>query len=363
MTFTNDEIIKLKLANNKLGINNDIHCLRDKQLIIVYSPPKVGSTSLISSLRVSLNNKYTILHLHNEDMLRVIYGITDVKIMEIIKYNEEIGKKVYVFDIYRTEIEQKLSLFFENIDTFHFNASIEVLNKYKIDVLINRFNNLFTQMKMADYFREIYNINYPSVFDHEKKYLLVEKDNIKYIKLRLKDSNIWSKIIGNILNENILLITDYQTNNKICSELYSKFKKIYKIPINILQLVEASETLKYYYSIDEYNDYINNWKNNTSASCETYSKEEYALYMKISSENQNKSEIQYEHYFDEGCICKICQQNRDYILKLSREGKKVPFTKICSHHKIKGKKGLNKNIFFQMSVNKKKPNFTPNNWR
>ena len=51
-----------------------------------------------------------------------IYNIHNVSVMELIKYNGMVGKKVYVFDIFRTEMEQKQSLFFENIDTFHFNA-------------------------------------------------------------------------------------------------------------------------------------------------------------------------------------------------------------------------------------------------
>ena len=33
---------------------------------------------------------------------------------------------------------------------------------------------------------------------------MIEKDNVKFIKLRLKDSNIWSKIIGNIMGRNYI---------------------------------------------------------------------------------------------------------------------------------------------------------------
>ena len=46
------EIIN-KLFNNKI-----------KQFIFIYTPPKVGSTTLVSSLRISLSNLFNVIHIH-----------------------------------------------------------------------------------------------------------------------------------------------------------------------------------------------------------------------------------------------------------------------------------------------------------
>lgn len=357
MSFNNEEIERFKNANKKLGIGDSPSNPRDNNLIIVYSSPKVGSTSLVSSLRLSLNHKYTILHIHNERMLKLLYNIDDVSVMELIKYNGMIGKKVFVFDVFRTEMEQKQSLFFENIDTFHFNVPLSVLNKYDINILINRFNNIFHETIISDHFKSIYNIECPAEFDHVNKYLMIEKENVKFIKLRLKDSNIWSKIIGNIMHENIALMKDYQTSSKDCKDLYNSFKSLYFIPTNILENIEKSESLKYYYSPQEYDEYIRTWKCKCSdEECRVYSKEEYDLYTKISVENRHQNEIQQEHYFDDGCVCKICNVNRQNVLRLMKNNKPVSLKRIGEHHKNKKliTQALKDNILFDIGNEKRK---------
>ena len=62
--------MNIKEANKKLGLENNI-----KNLIFVYCSPKVGSTSLVSSLNLYALNDYAIFHIHNEVMLKVLYGM------------------------------------------------------------------------------------------------------------------------------------------------------------------------------------------------------------------------------------------------------------------------------------------------
>ena len=199
---------KMKDINARLGIQDDLTVEKNKKLIFVYCPPKVGSTTLVSSLRLSASNKLTILHLHNEIMLKVLYNITDVTINEIIQYNKQLGKKIYVIDIFRTPIEHKMSSLFENIDTFHFNTTVEYLKTYDIKKIISRFIKLFPHLAPSDHFKDKYGIVVPEKFDFERKYLLVEKDGVSYIKLRLKDSNSWVEILRKILHIDIFLVND-----------------------------------------------------------------------------------------------------------------------------------------------------------
>ncbi len=91
--------------------------------IFIYTPPKVGSTTLVSSLRISLGKSYNIIHIHDEIMLSVLTGIDGISVNNIIEYLASIGKNVYVIDIYRTPIERKMSEFFEKIAQYHFNNS------------------------------------------------------------------------------------------------------------------------------------------------------------------------------------------------------------------------------------------------
>ena len=84
-----------------------------KDVIFVYCAPKVGSTTLVTSLRLYLSERFVVIHVHNEAMLKVLYKIDNVTIQDIIEFNSKVLKKnVIVFDIFRHQIEHKMSIFF-----------------------------------------------------------------------------------------------------------------------------------------------------------------------------------------------------------------------------------------------------------
>ena len=315
---------KMKDINARLGIQDDLTVEKNKKLVFVYCPPKVGSTTLVSSLRLTASDKITVLHLHNEIMLKVLYNITDVTINEIIQYNKQLGKKVYVIDIFRTPIEHKMSSLFENIETFHFNTTVDDLKTYDIKKVITRFNNLFPHLAPSDHFKDKYEIVVPEKFDFERKYILVEKDGVKYIKLRLKDSNIWREILREVLHVDIFLVNDYETDSKAIKDVYTNFKSNYKIPSNLLENIKNSPSLSYYLNDEERNDYIQSWQNKSTDESHTpYTNDEYNLYNKITLENHHMSEIQTDHYMDCGCVCVACERKRKLVLEKVKRGEKT----------------------------------------
>ena len=104
----NEKMSLLSSVNDILNINKFPH----NKLIFVYSAPKVGSTSIVSSLRIFGTDKFSIIHIHDEEMLKVLGHINGITINEIILYNKHLGKDVYVIDVYRSPIERKISAFF-----------------------------------------------------------------------------------------------------------------------------------------------------------------------------------------------------------------------------------------------------------
>ena len=288
--------------------------------IFIYTPPKVGSTTLVSSLRISLGNIFNIIHIHDEIMLEVLTGIRNIKINDILIRLTEAGKNVYVIDVYRTPVERKISEFFEKISCYHFNNSEENINNYPTIKIINRFNNLFPHLSNCDHYLEKYDIKEPIEFNFEKKYTLQTVNNINYIKLRLCDSKEWSNILSNVFQREIVIVSDYQTEDKKISQLYKRFKTAYKIPANYLQNIENCRYLKYYYSELEILEYLNAWKNKMCEPVVAYTKEEFKLYMEICLENQYINDIQVEHYMDEGCICSNCSVRRNSVFKKIKNG-------------------------------------------
>jgi hypothetical protein len=324
-SYTNQLYLnELKKANEILGIKDDLSVLNNKHLVFIYTPPKVGSTTLVSTIRLNACGKYTVLHLHCEKILRIIYSIHNLSILEIINYNKFLGKNVYVIDIYRSPIEHKISSYFENIVSFHFNTPIDNLKLHNVDKICNRFNCIFPYLLTPDYFRKQYEIEYPITFDFNKKFLHVEKGGVNYYKLRLKDVSEWRQILQSIFGIEMFIINDYETDKKSINETYNIFKQHYTIPINLFNLIESDKDLLYYYSNEERIEYLNLWRNKINNTIfKSYTQDEYNLYNNISSDNQYINEIHNNHYLDYGCLCYGCSRKRGKILVKLQKGEHV----------------------------------------
>jgi len=305
-------------ANNKIFTNKNIN-----NIIFIYTPLKVGSTTIVSSIRLSAAHQFLVIHIHNETCLKVLTGIENVTINELILYNASIGKNVYVIDVYRSPIERKISEFFELI-SFHFNNSLEKINQYSIERVINRFNKVFPHIANEEHMNDNYNIIVPEEFDFDKKFLFTKQNNVNYIKLRLKDSNEWGTTLSLLLNTEIVIVNDYETNNKPIGELYEKFKKSYRIPPNLLENIKSNKYLNYYYSLEERNEYFDVWENKKGNNIVIpFSENEYNLYMDISVENNSIHLIQFNHYIDLGCLCKVCVKKRKELVLKVKRGEKI----------------------------------------
>jgi hypothetical protein len=288
-----------------------------KKLVFVFSAPKVGSTSIVSSLRIFCSEEINVIHIHDEEMLYVLRKIRGITINEIILYYSHIGKEVYVIDVYRSPIERKISAYFEKIGSYHFNNHDDKVNTYNVDKIIIRFNNIFPHIALGDHFIDKYELqNLPDRFDFSNKYLLIEQNGIKYIKLRLKDSSLWGDILTNIFNINkkICIVKDYESTNKPIKDIYSRFKENYLIPINLLDEQMKCKYLNYYYSQEELTEYYDYWKQKSGSPFISFSQEKYDLYNSLTIENCHIDFIQVNHYMDEGCSCKACSIKRNEIM-------------------------------------------------
>jgi hypothetical protein len=327
--------------------------------IFIYTPPKVGSTTLVTSLRVSLGKTYNIIHIHDEIMLSVLTGIKDVKINDIIYSLSNKGKTVFVIDVYRTPIERKMSEYFEKLSPYHFNNTEENVNHYSIKRITDRFNKLFPHIENSEHYFDKYNISDPISFDFEKKYTLQIINNINYVKLRLSDSNLWSQILSNIFKIEIVIINDYKTEDKGLGNLYKKFKNEYRIPENFIEMIKNDKYFNFYYNEIERNNYLEGWTNKLSNYVIPYTEEEYKFYMNLCLENQYINDIQIDHYIDNGCFCKFCSEKRRKIFFKAKAGENK-FEKII-HNQVINEKNNGKIKFISNKlkeiVNKHNSNF------
>lgn len=69
---------------------NNINLYRD--IILIYCPPKVGSTSLVTSLRICASDKFMVFHTHHETIFKFADGKTkDLTVTDILKNINIIG--------------------------------------------------------------------------------------------------------------------------------------------------------------------------------------------------------------------------------------------------------------------------------
>lgn len=331
-----DKLSDFEFINNSAKLKSvidatqrlNLHKSKHQTIIFVYSAPKVGSTSIVSSLRIFCSNTCDIIHIHDEETLKVLANITDVTVNEIILYNKYLGKNVFVIDVYRSPIERKISIFFEKIGSYHFNNIDSKVNTYNIIPVIQRFNNVFPYIGNDDHFIDKFSIPIPDEFNFKNKYVLVENNGIKYIKLRLMDANLWPQILTKLLGTPIIIVKDYESLNKPIKDLYIKFKKTYKIPNNLFETIMSCKYLNYYYSDSEKNKYRATWDLKKTDPTTTYSANEYNFYQKLCMENSHIDYIQLDHYIDEGCCCKACSIKRKTVAAKLLRGLSVD-TKIC----------------------------------
>jgi len=336
---------------------NKLFKVQTDKYIFIYTPPKVGSTTLVTSLRVSLGKSYNIVHIHDEVMLNVLTGINDLRINDIIHFLSNKGKEVYVIDVYRTPVERKMSEYFEKLSPYHFNNSEENLVNYNIRRISDRFNKLFPHLENGDHYFDQYNIKEPISFDFEKKYTLQEINNVKYVKLRLCDSELWSSILSNIFRSTVVIIYDYKTEDKGIGNLYKRFKSEYKLPKNYIELIQNCKYFNFYYNEEERNKYLKYWTNKLDDNFTPYTNEEYKFYMNLCLENQYFYDVQVDHYIDNGCFCKYCTNKRKQIFFDAKSGKKC-FEKIIHVNEFKHIKSFNQISKKKFSTTQFKINIT-----
>ena len=291
--------------------------------IFVYTPPKVGSTTLVSSLRISLLVSFSIIHIHDDIMLGVLTGIKNVTVNEIIQFLAQTGKNVYVIDVYRTPIERKMSEFFEKISIYHFNNLDLNMNKYSVKRISDRFNKLFPYLANGEHSFDKYDLECQTPFDFVNKHTLQINNKVNYIKLRLKDSKQWGVILSDIFKKEVVIVDDYLTDDKPIAELYNRFKGEYKLPLNHYDSIKGCKYLKFYLTDDERNTYLDQYSTRLDNVYVPYTPIEYDFYMGISQENKFFDDIQVEHYIDEGCTCEACKIERTKLFGMLKNGIKT----------------------------------------
>ena len=236
-------------------MDNKIEC-------IIFCGGKCGGSTLFKTI-----NKYTknVIHLHSftcnglHNNKHIKYELGKENITNLISYSQKHYKKIYIIDSYRTPIERKISSFFQNLHLHipdYENKSVEDL----IEIFNKKYLNNIEEYHPINQILNYYNIPLIETFDFNKKYTLIEKDNIVFVKLLLKNSNNWEEILSKIFKRQIVVEKNNIGFEKKNSNLYKQFQKKYLVPENYIKnLLTNDKEFKIYNTQEEQQIYINKW--------------------------------------------------------------------------------------------------------
>lgn len=352
--FCEENKEKLKEYLHKFNMCADENCSsqRCKNLFIVYTNKKVGSTSLWGSINLYLSSIFKTTHIHSSYELERL-GIYDITMQQMLKIFKLFNKNVFIIDIYRPIFDICVSNFFNEINT-HFQRDFEkypdLENK---DTVIKRFFKLFNEYydtHNVDYYKEIYNIpDVPNTFDFKNKHLIYKDNNLTYIKLRLCDSDNWENILSNYIGYKFKNIVFNESEKKSWGPLYQYFKENYTITPEIYETLKNNSHFKYYYTPEEQDKYLKKFthKINDNVIIQ-YNRDEIKFYNLLLRENEiheilseisskTNSPLVYN------CFCKKCiYNNKELILK--NENKDFVLNDSSSNNIIKMIIDCNSNI-------------------
>ena len=220
--------------------------------VMICAGGKSGSETLKNTLQ---KNGYRTIKFHNHGCYKNQFGKDEV--IKSIKISSK-NKKLYMIDSYRLPIERKISSFFQN--------QIYQYLKYEenVEEIIKIFNNKYLQMlenlESIDIIFNDLKIPKFKVFNFDKRYNFLEKDNIIFIKLRFKDINNWGEILSEIFNKKIIIKPQNLTKDKKIYTLYKKFLNEYKVPKSYLEIIKKNKDFILYNTFEEQKEYIRYWE-------------------------------------------------------------------------------------------------------
>jgi hypothetical protein len=223
--------------------------------VICLTGGKCGSTTLNATFK---KNGYNSTKIHNIYDYKLQFG--DDNLIKFIN-NSASNKTLYLIDSYRTPIERKISSFFQNI-----NKHIPDYKNKTCEELIDTFNtsylNHIEEYHSINPIMREYGLEPFDTFDFKKKYVLIEKGNLVFIKILFSDINEWSDILSEIFNKKIILEPSNISFKKDYFSIYSEFKSKYTTTKYYLEhILKYDREFTIFNTPEQQQKYIEKWSN------------------------------------------------------------------------------------------------------
>lgn len=224
--------------------------LHNDEIILVYQPGKVGSSSVHASIKKYAKN---VLHVHY--LQNVTYQ--DENIQKIMSLKS--GK---IICLVREPVSRAISYMWHMTDSNFFYDLESGLKKIEKECFANGFEN-FQKNWFDDQMKNIMGIDifqYP--FDREKGYQIIKSGNIELLLIKMERLSDLASEIGEFLD-----IKDFQLCKANMGEqrpyrfAYEEYKKVFSLPIERLESIfKDNEFVRHFYTEEECEKFIQKYQ-------------------------------------------------------------------------------------------------------
>lgn len=221
--------------------------------IIIYQFGKCGSTSLYDLFKSFVGTKNNVLHTHHDDF--------------ISKNIHSTKQKELIITVTRNIFDRNISSFFQNITNeghFWYMGSAENIKKLQMNKIMESYikkNITHSEVVLKNWysnFNKKLDIDvFAKKFNFADKYVIYETPKYTILVLRYEDIKQWDFILPKIFSNKFpKLPTSNVTSEKNIGNIYSLFKKTYKVSQQEANIIKNIDVMTHFYKKKEIDDSI-----------------------------------------------------------------------------------------------------------
>ena len=241
----------------------------NKNIILIYTMGKVGSSTIYNSLKVKLPKAH-LFHVHflsdkwlkeilpglNKDFHQnIVYGN---EVLDFIKANPK--KRVKIITLVREPLMRDISDIFQNWSRL-FPAEETVDKDYLLDWIDKR-SHEYTLNWFDTEFKSYLGYDvYSRPFDKEKGYSIYNTPRFDLLCIKLETlNNVYGEALKSFLNlDDVSLSSTNETKDKDRSDLYFEMLMSYKANPAKIEELYSSKYMKHFYTQKQIEGYKKKW--------------------------------------------------------------------------------------------------------
>jgi len=264
----------------------------DKFPLIIYQMGKVGSSTIVNSLK-NLSLNYTVYQVHvlTDEWISRVHGqykrasrihgrpMLDTHLLASMYLREKLDgghgeRKWKVISLVRDPVARNISCFFQAFPVYFPGCPADMLSDGErvgelVDLFMEKFEEHETPLEWFDtHMKPVFGIDvFAEPFPWEKGYKIYEGDEADLLVMRLEDldacaARAFREFIG---VDGFRMTPDNVSGGKQYAEMYRLFRRQAVIPRAMLEKMYGSRYMTHFYSREEIGRFVDKWTSSAMA--------------------------------------------------------------------------------------------------